>query len=145
MRAAAPLLIFLVLVMLTFFIIIAYSVNIPIASVDPVAEKPAMTYSLGKNAVSSDSNEVRSVILSLSGTTVTGATVGLYIRNSGWYSVTVVLRDSGGNTISTGQPPLGCVFLGAGLRSVGVSMSPQVSIDSVYTVQASAARLPSSC
>ena len=143
MRAAAPLLIFLV--MLTFFIIIAYSMNIPIASVDPVAEKPAMTYSLGKNAVLSDRNEVRSVSLSLSGTTVTGATVGLYIRNSGWYSVTVVLRDSGGNTISTGQPPLGCVFLNTGLRSVSVSMSPQVSIDSVYTVQASAARLLRSC
>ena len=141
MRAAAPLLIFLV--MLTFFIIIAYSVNIPIASVDPVAEKPAMRYSLGKSSLrSSDRNEVRSVSLSLSGTTVTGATVGLYIRNSGLYSVTVELRDSGGNTISTGHSPLGCVYLGAGLRSVSVSMSPQVSIDSVYTV---AARVPISC
>jgi hypothetical protein len=117
----------------------------PVIAVDPLG-KPEMTYRLGKNNVMSDRNEVRSVSLTTSsGTTVTSATVRIYVRNAGWYAVTVVLRDSNGNIISTGGPPLGCVYLDSGLRAVNVPMSPQVSIDSVYAVEASASRLISSC
>ena len=140
-RLAAPLLIFLVILTP----LIAYSVYMPVIAVDPLG-KPVMTYRLGKNNVISDRNEVRSVSLTTSaGTTVTSATVQIYVRNAGWYDVTVVLRDSNGNIISTGSPPLGCVYLGSGLRTVSVPMSPQVSIDSVYTVEASASRLFTSC
>jgi hypothetical protein len=139
-QLAAPLLIFLV----TLTPLIAYSVYMPVIAVDPLG-KPEMTYRLGKNNVISDRNEVRSVSLTTSGTTVTSATVQIFVRNAGWYAVTVVLRDSNGNIISTGSPPLGCVYLGSGLRTVSVPMSPQVSIDSVYTVEASASRLFTSC
>jgi hypothetical protein len=139
-RLAAPLLIFLVILTP----LIAYSVYMPVIAVDPLG-KPEMTYRLGKNNVISDRNEVRSVSLTTSGTTVTSATVQIYVRNAGWYDVTVVLRDSNGNIISTGSPPLGCVYLGSGLGAVNVPMSPQVSIDSVYTVEASASRLFTSC
>jgi hypothetical protein len=139
-RLAAPLLIFLV----TLTPLIAYSVYMPVTAVDPLG-MPEMTYRLGKNNVISDRNEVRSVSLTTSGTTVTSATVQIFVRNAGWYDVSVVLRDSDGNIISTGSPPLGCVFLGSGLRAVNVPMSPQVSIDSVYTVEASASRLIRSC
>jgi hypothetical protein len=123
----------------------AYSVYMPIMSVDPIAGKPEMSYSLRKNNLASDRNEVRSVALSVSGTTVTGATVQIYVRNAGWYEVTVLLYDANGNIISTGSPPVGCVYLNSGLQSASVPMSPQVSIDSVYTVQASASRLFRSC
>jgi hypothetical protein len=138
-RLAAPLLIFLVILTP----LIAYSVYMPVTAVDPLG-KPEMTYRLGKNNIISDRNEVRSVSLTTSGTTVTSATVQIYVRNAGWYDVTVVLRDSDGNIISTGSPPL-CVYLGSGLGTVSVPMSPQVSIDSVYTVEASASRLFTSC
>jgi type 1 fimbria pilin len=123
----------------------AYSVHMPIMSVDPIAGKPAMTYRLGKNNYVGDRNEVRSVSLTTSGTTVTGATVQIFVRNAGWYDVTVRLYDANGNTISIGSPPMGCVYLSSGLQSASVSMSPQVSIDSVYTVEASAFRLIRSC
>ena len=53
-RLAAPLLIFLV----TFTPLVAYSVYIPIVAVDPLG-KPEMVYSLGKNNIPSDQNEVR--------------------------------------------------------------------------------------
>jgi len=139
-RLAAPLLIFLVILTP----LIAYSVYMPVTAVDPLG-KPAMTYRLGKNNIISDRNEVRSVSLTTSGTTITDATVQIFVRNAGWYDVSVVLRDSDGNIISTGGPPLGCVYLGSGLGTVNVPMSPQVSIDSVYTVEASASRLITSC
>ena len=139
-QLAAPLLISLVILTP----LIAYSVYMPVIAVDPLG-KPEMTYRLGKNNVISDRNEVRSVSLTTSGTTVTSATVQIYVRNAGSYDVTVVLRDSDGNIISTGSPPLGCVYLGSGLGTVSVPMSPQVSIDSVYTVEASASRLFTSC
>jgi len=139
-RLVAPLLIFLVILTP----LIAYSVYMPVIAVDPLG-KPVMTYRLGKNNVISDRNEVRSVSLTTSGTTVTSATVQIFVRNAGWYDVTVVLRDSNGNIISTGSPPLGCVYLGSGLGTVNVPMSPQVSIDSVYTVEASASRRFTSC
>jgi hypothetical protein len=117
----------------------------PIAAVDPLVVKPEMSYSLGKNNISNDRNEVRSVSLTTSGTTVTGATVQIYVRITGWYDVIVQLYDANGNIISTGSPPAGCVHLNSGLQSASVPMSPQVSIDSVYTVQASASRLIRSC
>jgi hypothetical protein len=139
-RLAAPLLIFLVILTP----LVAYSVYMPVTAVDPLG-KPVMTYRLGKNNIISDRNEVRSVSLTTSGTTVTDATVQIFVRNAGWYDVSVVLRDSNGNIISRGGPPLGCVYLGSGLRAVNVPMSPQVSIDSVYTVEASASRLFTSC
>jgi hypothetical protein len=139
-RLAVPLLIFLVILTP----LVAYSVYMPVTAVDPLG-KPAMTYRLGKNNIISDRNEVRSVSLTTSGTTVTDATVQIFVRNAGWYDVSVVLRDSNGNIISTGGPPLGCVYLDSGLRAVNVPMSPQVSIDSVYAVEASASRLISSC
>ena len=140
-RLAAPLLIFLVILTP----LVAYSVYMPVTAVDPLG-KPAMTYRLGKNNIISDRNEVRSVSLTTSaGTTVTSATVQIYVRNAGWYEVIVLLYDANGNIISTGSPPWGCVYLNSGPQSASVSMSPQVSIDSVYTVQASASRLIRSC
>jgi hypothetical protein len=148
---AAPLLIFLVVfasLMVAYYSVYmtaAYSVHMPIMSVDPIAGKPAMSYRLGKNNYVGDRNEVRSVSLTTSGTTVTGATVQIYVRNAGWYEVIVQLYDANGNIISTGSPPLGCVYLNSDLQSASVPMSPQVSIDSVYTVQASASRLIRSC
>jgi hypothetical protein len=150
-RLAAPLLIPLIAfasLMVAYYSVYmtaAYSVHMPIMSVAPLAVKPAMTYSLGKNNFVGDRNEVRSVSLTTSGTTVTGATVQIFVRNAGWYEVTVLLYDANGNIISTGSPPAGCVYLNSGLQSANVPMSPQVSIDSVYTVQASASRLIRSC
>jgi hypothetical protein len=79
-RLAAPLLIFLVILTP----LIAYSVYMPVIAVDPLG-KPEMTYRLGKNNIISDRNEVRSVSLTTSGTTVTSATVQIYVRNAGWY------------------------------------------------------------
>ena len=132
MRMAATLLIFLAILTP----IIAYSVYTPLKNVDPLAVKPVMTYSLGKNNISFfDQNEVRSASLSLSGTTVTGATVQFYKRTTGTYPVrtTVTLLDANGNTISTGTT---CgSYTGTGVRTATItSFSPAVSIDSVYRV-----------
>ncbi len=117
--------------------LIAYSVSIPFVSVDPVAVKPEMTYFLGKNNLAVDRNEVRSVSLTLSGTTVTGATVVFYKRTGGTYPVrtTVTLLDAGGSTISTGTV---CgSYAGVGLRTATITgFSQAVSIDEVYTVRA---------
>lgn len=129
-RLVAPLLIFLVILTP----LIAYSVYIPIVAIDPLG-KPEMVYSLGKNNVPSDRNEVRSASLSLSGTTVTGATVQFYKRTTGTYSVrtTVTLLDANGNTLSTGTA---CgSYAGTGVRTATITgFSPAVSIDSVYRV-----------
>jgi heme/copper-type cytochrome/quinol oxidase subunit 3 len=133
-RLAAPLLIFSISVTLI-SLIAAYSVYMPVTAVDPLAVKPEMSYSLGKNDVPIDRNEVRSVTLSVSGTTVTGATVQFYKRMPGTYSVrtTVTLLDGNGNTISTGTA---CNFYtGIGTRTATItSFTPPVSIDSVYRV-----------
>jgi hypothetical protein len=131
---AAPLLIFSISV--TFIsLIAAYSVYMPVAAVDPLVVKPEMSYSLGKNNVAGDQDEVRSVTLSVSGTTVTGATVEFYKRTFGPYRVrtTVTLLDGDGNTISTGTV---CRNYGAPTGSISetVAFTPQVSIDSVYRV-----------
>ena len=131
---AAPLLIFSI--SFTFIsLIAAYSVYMPVAAVDPLAVKPEMSYSLGKNNVPGDQNEVRSVTLSVSGTTVTGATVTFYKRTPGLYGVrtTVTLLDANGNIISTGTA---CYFYpGIGPRTATItSFTPPVSIDSVYRV-----------
>ncbi len=131
---AAPLLIFSISV--TFIsLIAAYSVYVPIAAVDPLAVKPEMSYSLGKNNVPNDRNEVRSVALSVSGSTVTGATVEFYKRTPGTYNVrtTVTLLDGNGNTISTGTACSS--YIGTGTRTATItSFTPPVSIDSVYRV-----------
>jgi hypothetical protein len=128
-RLVAP---FIFLVILT--PLIAYSVYIPIVAIDPLG-KPEMVYSLGKNNVPSDRNEVRSASLSLSGTTVTGATVQFYKRTTGTYFVrtTVTLLDANGNTLSTGTA---CgSYAGTGVRTATITgFSPAVSIDSVYRV-----------
>jgi heme/copper-type cytochrome/quinol oxidase subunit 3 len=133
-RLAAPLLIFSISV--TFIsLIAAYSVYMPVAAVDPLAVKQEMSYSLGKNNVPVDQNEVRSVTLSVSGTTVTGATVEFYKRTSGPYRVrtTVTLLDGNGNTISTGTACSS--YTGIGTRTATItSFTPPVSIDSVYGV-----------
>jgi hypothetical protein len=133
-RLAAPLLIFSISV--TFIsLIAAYSVYMPVAAVDPLAVKPEMSYSLGKNNVAGDQNEVRSVALSVSGTTVTGATVEFYKRTFGPYRVrtTVTLLDGNGNPIRTGTV---CRNYGAPteLKSESVALTPPVPIDSVYGV-----------
>jgi hypothetical protein len=128
-RLAAPLLIFLVILTP----LVAYSVYMPVVAVDPLG-KPEMVYRFEKN----NNAEVRSVSLTTSGTTVTSATVGFYVWFGARYIVSVVLRDPGGNVISTGST---CRFFGAGLRSIAIPLSPQVSIDSVYTVEASATRV----
>jgi hypothetical protein len=131
---AAPLLIFSISVTII-SLIAAYSVYMPVAAVDPLAVKPEMSYSLGKNNVLNDRNEVRSVALSVSGTTVTGATVQFFKRTPGLYGVrtTVTLLDGNGNTISTGTA---CDFyFGTGTRTATItSFTPPVSIDSVYRV-----------
>jgi hypothetical protein len=129
-RLAAPLLIFLVILTP----LIAYSVYIPIVAVDPLG-KPEMVYSLGKNNIPSDRNEVRSASLSLSGTTVTGATVQFYKRTAGTYFVrtTVTLLDANGNTLSTGTACSS--YAGTGVRTATITgFSPAVLIDSVYRV-----------
>ena len=133
---AAPLLIFSISVtFIIFSFIAAYSVYLPVAVVDALAVKPEMSYSLGKNNVAGDGNEVRSVDLSVSGTTVTGATVQFHKRTPGTYSVrtTVTLLDGNGNTISTGTA---CgSYTGTGTRTATItSFTPPVSIDSVYRV-----------
>jgi hypothetical protein len=129
---------------LTLASLTAYSLVISIASVDPVAVKPAMEISLGKNNVPGDNNEVRSVSLSLTGATVTGATVQFYKRTPGGYSVrtTVTLLDANGNTISTGTA---CgSYAGTGIRTATItSFSPAVSIDDVYRVGVAIERVAS--
>jgi hypothetical protein len=129
-RLVAPLLIFLVILTP----LIAYSVYMPVTAVDPLG-KPEMVYSLGKNNIPSDQNEVRSASLSLSGTTVTGATVQFYKRTTGTYFVrtTVTLLDANGNTLSTGTACSS--YAGTGVRTATITgFSPAVSIDSVYRV-----------
>ncbi len=139
--AATALIIFLTILLLT--TLMAYSVNIPIASVDPLPAKREMTYVLGKNNTPSDRNEVRSVSLSLSGTAVTGAAVTFHKRTPGTYPIltTVSLLDAGGSTISTGTA---CTsYTGTGSRTATVTFSPAVSVDAVYTVWATIARVAS--
>ena len=129
---------------LTLASLTAYSLVISIASVDPVAVKPAMEISLGKNNVPGDNNEVRSVSLSLTGATVTGATVQFYKRTPGLYSVrtTVTLLDANGNTISTGTACSS--YAGTGIRTATItSFSPAVSIDDVYRVGVAIQRVAS--
>lgn len=120
----------------------AYSVNIPLVSVDPVAAKPEMVYVLDKNDRGSDQNEVRSVTLTLSGTTVSGATVVFYKRTTPPHSIrtTVMLLDEGGSTISTGTV---CGFYtGTGLKTAIITgFSSPVSIDEVYRVNVEIARV----
>ncbi len=134
MRTAPTVLVlFLFVLMLT--TLISYSVNVPIVSVNPVAVKPAMTYFLDKNNLLLDRNEVRSVSLSLSGTTVISATLVFYKRTSGTYNVrtTVSLLDADGNVISEGTE---CAsYLGTGSRTVIVSFAPAVSVDDVHSVR----------
>jgi hypothetical protein len=133
-RLAAPLLIYSISV--TFISLIAtYSVYMPVAAVDPLAVKPEMSYSLGKNNVAGDHNEVRSVTLSVSGTTVTGATVQFFKRTPGTYNVrtSVTLLDGNGNTISTGTTCSSYVGTGPRMATI-TSFTPPVSIDSVYRV-----------
>jgi hypothetical protein len=129
---------------LTLASLTAYSLVISIASVDPVAVKPAMEISLGKNNIPGDNNEVRSVSLSLTGATVTGATVQFYKRTPGLYSVrtTVTLLDANGNTLSTGTA---CgSYAGTGIRTATIaSFSPAVSIDGVYRVGVAIERVAS--
>ena len=129
---------------LTLASLTAYSLVIPIASVDPVAVKPAMEISLGKNNVPGDNNEVRSVSLSLTGATVTGATVQFYKRTPGLYSVrtTVTLLDANGNTLSTGTA---CgSYAGTGIRTATIaSFSSAASIDDVYRVGVAIERVAS--
>jgi hypothetical protein len=142
-RLAAPLLIFSI--SFTFIsLIAAYSVYMPVAAVDPLAVKPEMSYSLGKNNVPVDQNEVRSVDLSVSGSTVTGATVEFYKRTPGTYGVrtTVTLLDGNGNTISTGTACSS--YGGTGSRTATItSFTPPVSIDSVYRVNVEIQRVGS--
>jgi hypothetical protein len=129
---------------LTLASLTAYSLVISIASVDPVAVKPAMEISLGKNNVPGDNNEVRSVSLSLTGATVTGATVQFYKRTPGLYNVrtTVTLLDANGNTISTGTACSS--YAGTGIRTATItSFSPAVSIDGVYRVGVAIERVAS--
>jgi hypothetical protein len=129
---------------LTLASLTAYSLVISIASVDPVAVKPAMEISLGKNNIPGDNNEVRSVSLSLTGATVTGATVQFYKRTPGLYSVrtTVTLLDANGNTISTGTACSS--YAGTGIRTATItSFSPAVSIDDVYRVGVAIERVAS--
>jgi hypothetical protein len=129
---------------LTLASLTAYSLVISIASVDPVAVKPAMEIFLGKNNVPGDNNEVRSVSLSLTGATVTGATVQFYKRTSGLYSVrtTVTLLDANGNTISTGTACSS--YTGTGIRTATItSFSPAASIDGVYRVGVAIERVAS--
>jgi hypothetical protein len=129
---------------LTLASLTAYSLVISIASVDPVAVKPAMEISLGKNNIPGDNNEVRSVSLSLTGATVTGATVQFYKRTPGGYSVrtTVTLLDANGNTISTGTACSS--YAGTGIRTATItSFSPAVSIDDVYRVGVAIERVAS--
>jgi hypothetical protein len=129
---------------LTLASLTAYSLVISIASVDPVAVKPAMEISLGKNNIPGDNNEVRSVSLSLTGATVTGATVQFYKRTPGLYSVrtTVTLLDANGNTLSTGSA---CgSYVGTGVRTATItSFSPAASIDGVYRVGVAIERVAS--
>jgi hypothetical protein len=129
---------------LTLASLTAYSLVISIASVDPVAVKPAMEISLGKNNIPGDNNEVRSVSLSLTGATVTGATVQFYKRTPGLYSVrtTVTLLDANGNTLSTGTA---CgSYAGTGIRTATItSFSPAASIDDVYRVGVAIERVAS--
>jgi hypothetical protein len=129
---------------LTLASLTAYSLVISIASVDPVAVKPAMEISLGKNNIPGDNNEVRSVSLSLTGATVTGATVQFYKRTPGLYSVrtTVTLLDANGNTLSTGTA---CgSYAGTGIRTATItSFSPAASIDGVYRVGVAIERVAS--
>jgi hypothetical protein len=129
---------------LTLASLTAYSLVISIASVDPVAVKPAMEISLGKNNVPGNNNEVRSACLSLTGATVTGATVQFYKRTPGLYSVrtTVTLLDANGNTLSTGSA---CgSYVGTGIRTATIaSFSPAVSIDGVYRVGVAIERVAS--
>ncbi len=135
MKTTAPLLIFLAILTP---LMVAYSLNIPVASVDPVPVKPEMVYNLGKNNViiPDDRNEVRQVDLTLSGSTVTGATVQFYKRTTGIYSVrtTVKLYDANGNSLSSGT--VCATFTGTGTRTASVTFSPAVSIESVYRVEA---------
>jgi hypothetical protein len=129
---------------LTLASLTAYSLVISIASVDPVAVKPAMEISLGKNNIPGDNNEVRSVSLSLTGATVTGATVQFYKRTPGLYSVrtTVTLLDANGNTISTGTACSS--YAGTGIRTATItSFSPAASIDGVYRVGVAIERVDS--
>jgi hypothetical protein len=129
---------------LTLASLTAYSLVISIASVDPVAVKPAMEISLGKNNIPGNNNEVRSVSLSLTGATVTGATVQFYKRTPGLYSVrtTVTLLDANGNTISTGTACSS--YAGTGIRTATItSFSPAVSIDDVYRVGVAIERVAS--
>jgi len=129
---------------LTLAYLTAYSLVISIASVDPVAVKPAMEISLGKNNVPGDNNEVRSASLSLTGATVTGATVQFHKRTPGLYSVrtTVTLLDANGNTISTGTA---CgSYAGTGIRTATITnFSPAASIDDVYRVGVAIERVAS--
>jgi len=129
---------------LTLAYLTAYSLVISIASVDPVAVKPAMEISLGKNNVPGDNNEVRSASLSLTGATVTGATVQFHKRTPGSYSVrtTVTLLDANGNTLSTGTA---CgSYAGTGIRTATIaSFSPAASIDDVYRVGVAIQRVAS--
>ena len=142
MRRAAPRLIVLSIFSIILASLTAYSVYITIASVDPVAVKHVMTYVLDKNFPPGDQNEVRSVTLTLSGTTVSGATVVFYKRTVGTYYVrtTVMLLDEGGSTISTGTE---CgLYTGMGLRTATITgFSPPVSIDEVYRVNVEIARV----
>jgi hypothetical protein len=135
-RLAAPLLIFSISVtFIIFSFIAAYSVYLPVTAVDALAVKPEMSYSLGKNNVAGDQNEVRIVALSFSGTTVTGAAVQFFKRTPGTYNVrtTVTLLDGSGNTISTGTACSS--YVGTGTRTATItSFTPPVSIDSVYRV-----------
>jgi hypothetical protein len=129
---------------LTLASLTAYSLVISIASVDPVAVKPAMEISLGKNNIPGDNNEVRSVSLSLTGATVTGATVQFYKRTPGLYSVrtTVTLLNANGNTISTGTACSS--YAGTGIRTATItSFSPAASIDDVYRVGVAIERVAS--
>jgi hypothetical protein len=130
---------------LTLASLTAYSLVISIASVDPVAVKPAMEISLGKNNIPFyDQNEVRSASLSLTGATVTGATVQFYKRTPGLYSVrtTVTLLNANGNTISTGTACSS--YAGTGIRTATItSFSPAASIDDVYRVGVAIERVAS--
>jgi hypothetical protein len=135
MRQLAALLLIFSISFTFISLIVAYSVYMPIAAVDPLVVKPEMSYSLGKNDVSGDKNEVRSVNLSVSGSTVTGATVQFYKRTPHNYNVrtTVTLLDGNGNTISTGTTCSS--YGGTGTRTATItSFTPPVSIDSVYRV-----------
>jgi hypothetical protein len=134
MRQLAALLLIFSISFTFISLIVAYSVYMPIAAVDPLVVKPEMSYSLGKNNQSNDRNEVRGVDLSVSGSTVTGATVQFYKRTPRNYNVrtTVTLLDGNGNTISTGTTCSS--YGGTGTKMATISFTPPVSIDSVYRV-----------